>query len=215
MKEYFITGTDTGVGKTYVAVALARRARALSPDRRVFAYKPIETGCIDGQLGEDQQALAAAAGGWQRAELAGLVSLRQPAAPYVAAAAENLDIDLDAVLRVYRQGRSLPDVGFSLLEGAGGWRVPITQRVDMAGLARMLGAPVVVVARAGLGTINHSLLTLEAVERDGCAVAALILSKRPDDDADFTESNASEIGRRWRGRVIVVSDDLSALDPLL
>src|SRR6185503_5121166 len=96
---YFITGTDTNVGKTYVTCALARRARGLG--QRVFALKPIETGCSPGHdgrlLGPDQELLVAAAGDWQQGELRGLYRFPLPAAPRVAAEAAGAVIDLEAV----------------------------------------------------------------------------------------------------------------------
>lgn len=202
MTGYFVTGTDTGVGKTHVTEALARCARVLG--KKVFAFKPVETGCehVDGRLaGSDMDALFKASGGWQQGELRGVYRLRNPVAPLVAARAESVDIDLGRIDEVLRQGSAQSDV--TLVEGAGGWRVPVTDAVDMGGLAKRIGLPVIVVSRATLGTINHSLLTLEAVERDGCSVAALVLSRRPDENRDFALSNCEQISARWRGRVLV------------
>jgi dethiobiotin synthetase len=211
---YFITGTDTNVGKTYVTCALARRARGLG--QRVFAFKPIETGCSPGHdgrlLGPDQELLVAAAGDWQQGELRGLYRFPLPAAPRVAAEAAGAVIDLEAVVKVAGRGAASAR---ALVEGAGGWRVPITHTADMSTLARALALPVVVVARAGLGTINHSLLTIEAIERDGLQVAGLVLSQRTEDDPDFTTSNQREISRRWPGLIVVLSSDPVALDPLV
>jgi len=204
----FVTGTDTGVGKTFVSTALARHARSLGA--RVFAFKPIETGCHG--LGADQQALCEAAGGWQRGELQGLYRFALPAAPRVAAEAEGAAIDLDRVLATTRAGAASAD--FTVVEGAGGWRVPLTESADIAILARALGLAVVVVARAGLGTINHSLLTVEAVERDGCQVRALVLSVLPTDSLEFARSNAVEIQRRWSGRIVLFQSDPAVLAPL-
>jgi dethiobiotin synthetase len=209
---YFVTGTDTGVGKTFVSAALARRARDMRPDGRVLAFKPIETGCTR-NVGEDQEALAEAAGDWQRGPLRGLYRFRQPAAPLVAAAAQGHGIDIVSIVETFRHGAD--GTSLAIVEGAGGWRVPITADVDMGGLARSLALPVIVVGRATLGTINHSLLTLEAVERDGCTVAALVLSLRPEEDAAFAASNVTEIRRAWPGRIFVLGSDASALDELL
>lgn len=210
MKGYFVTGTDTGVGKTFTSAALASRARALG--KRVFAFKPIETGCVPPE-GDDQRTLSAAAGDWQTGPLRGLYQLSQPVAPLVAAEAEHRTIDLDLVEVTIREAASHADL--VVVEGAGGWRVPITPSIDMAGFAFRLALPVIVVARATLGTINHSLLTLEAVERDGCEVAALVLSRQPGDDPDFTASNAHEIARRWKGPLLTLAADTSVLDLLL
>ena len=216
MNGYFVTGTDTGVGKTFVGAALANRARHLG--RRVFAFKPIETGVQAGHEGEDQQVLCAAAGGWQTGELRGIYRFRQPAAPRVAAEAEQTAIDFARIQSVYlaglEGGAGSKAPNFVLVEGAGGWRVPITDSADTSKLAKTIGLPVLIVARAGLGTINHSLLTIEAVERDGSEVAALILNVRHDDDRIFARSNEQEIRARWPGRVLYVLET-SDLDPLV
>jgi dethiobiotin synthetase len=213
MRRLFVTGTDTGVGKTFVTAALARRARALG--KKVFAYKPMETGCEErnGQLvGADQEAVSEAAGNWQTGELRGMYRLAAPLAPYVAARAEGVRIEVQRIVDV---ANSVLDCEVRIVEGAGGWRVPITETEDMSHLARALEAEVVVVARAGLGTINHSLLTVEAVEQDGCRLAAVVLSRRPEDDREFAASNAEQIRRRWPGTVIVFDTDSTVLDPLL
>ena len=216
MNGYFITGTDTNVGKTYVTCTLARRARELG--QRVFAFKPIETGCSPGPdgglVGADQELLAGAAGGWQQHDLRGVYRFPMPAAPLVAAEAIVSSIDLGVVVRTARRG-SESGPTLTLVEGAGGWRVPITPTADMSALARELALPVVVVARAGLGTINHSLLTLEAVARDGLQVAALVLSQRGDDDPTFVESNREQIKRRWPGRILILASSPSPLDALV
>lgn len=207
MKGFFVTGTDTGVGKTFVTCALARRA--VSQEMKVFAFKPIETGCemVDGRLfGADQELLAHAAGNWQRGSHRGVYRFAQAAAPLVAATAEAEIIDLDWIDSVYRQGTS--EAALVLVEGAGGWRVPITETLDMGGLAKRLGLPVLVVARAGLGTINHTLLTVEAIEKDGLVVHAVVLNPLPGDTPEIAAGNAEEIRRKWSGPVHVGTDAL-------
>lgn len=217
MIGYFITGTDTNVGKTYVTCALARRARVHG--RKVFAFKPIETGCVRGAdgdyVGADQELLVEAAGAWQQGPLRGLYRLPLAAAPLVAADAADTAIDLQHLVQSVRAAVDDHRPDLTLVEGAGGWRVPITSTADMAALAQQLAWPVVLVARAALGTINHTLLSLEAVERDGLTVAAVVMSRRPADDVDATASNRAEILRRWPGRVLVLSETAAALDPLL
>ena len=217
MIGYFVTGTDTNVGKTYVTCALACRARVLG--NKVFAFKPIETGCAlgaDGQyIGADQELLAEAAGGWQQGHFRGLYRFPLPAAPLVAAEAVQASIDLDLIVKVARAGTSQAEAALTLVEGAGGWRVPITPAADMGILVRQLGLPVIIVARAGLGTINHTLLTIEAVERDGLPVAGVVLSRRPDDDLEFAQSNRHEILRRWSGLVLIFGPEPAVLDGLL
>lgn len=213
MRRLFVTGTDTGVGKTFVTTVLARRARALG--RSVFAFKPIETGCarIDGRLiGADQELVSEAAGDWQQGEQRGVYRLLQPAAPLVAARAEGIAVDMERITAV---ANSAPEVDVLLVEGAGGWRVPITEADDMSALARRLDVSVLVVARATLGTINHTLLTIEAVERDDLLVAGVVLSRRPEDDLELALSNVDEIGRRWSGTILLLDTEPRALDSLL
>jgi dethiobiotin synthetase len=213
MKRLFVTGTDTGAGKTFVTAALARRAVQLG--KKVMAFKPIETGCErlgDRLVGPDQEIICAAAGGWQTGLLRGLYNLTQPLAPYVAAKANGVTIDLD---RIAATATSVTDVEVLVVEGAGGWRVPITEAEDMSGIARRVEAGVVVVARAGLGTINHSLLTIEAVERDGCSIAAVVLSRRPNEEREFALNNVEQIRRRWPGNVMMFDTDPRIFDELL
>jgi len=214
VKGYFITGTDTGVGKTFVTSALARRSRALG--HRVFAFKPIETGCevLDNRrIGTDQERLALAAGDWQHGDLRGVYKFHLPAAPLVAAEAEGATVDLGLIAMTFAAGAQQADR--VLVEGAGGWRVPVTPTEDTGALARLTGLPVIVVARASLGTINHSLLTLQAIRPDGLAVAPLVLSRPPGDDPAFAQSNADQIRARWPGNVLVFSQIETDLDPLL
>jgi len=214
---YFITGTDTNVGKTYVTCALARWA--VADGHKVFAFKPIETGCVpgpDGELiGADQELVTAAAGGWQQGALCGLYRFPLPAAPLVATEAAHTAIDVARVVETAHRGASENQVTLMLVEGAGGWRVPITRDADMSTLARQLALPVLIVARASLGTINHTLLTIEAVQRDGLPLAGVVLSQRASDEPEATQSNRAEINRRWPGLVLVLGAEASVLDGLL
>jgi dethiobiotin synthetase len=214
---YFVTGTDTNVGKTHVTCALAERAR--TKGHTVFAFKPIETGCVlddDGQLvGSDQELLVAAAGGWQRGVLRGLYRFPLPVAPLVAADEAGQEIDLGLVERTIHGAATRHEATLTLVEGAGGWRVPITSTADMSTLARLLDLPVLVVARGGLGTINHTLLTIEAIERDGRPLAGIVLSLRPNDDPQAARSNQTQIRRRCSGNVTLFGADSSVLDGLL
>jgi len=214
---YFVTGTDTDVGKTYVACAIARQARAQG--HKIFAFKPIESGCVpgpDGQLvGADQELLAKAAGDWQQGPLRGLYRFALPAAPLVAAEAARTTIDLAQIVQTAHHGAADSLATLTLVEGAGGWRVPITEDADMSTLARALSLPVLVAARAGLGTINHTLLTMEAIHRDGLSVAGVVLSRRLEDDLEAAQSNRFEINRRWPGRVLILGAIPTDLDCLI
>lgn len=217
---YFVTGTGTGVGKTFVTAALARRARQLA--RQVFAFKPIETGCRqeNGQwIGADQQELVAAAGGWQQGALVGAYQFEPPVAPSVAAARAGVEISIEQALAqpnaALRGDPPFEQVDFVLVEGAGGWRVPVTPTQDMSALAAAAGLPVLVAALATLGTLNHTLLTVEAIERDGQRCAGVILSQRPDDEVTLVESNLVELRARWKGPIVALSSAPSVLDPFI
>lgn len=224
-KRYFITGTGTGVGKTFVTCELARLARARGLE--VVAHKPIETGCpiVNGKRrGEDQTLLCLASSPWlqeidDEGVKFGCYQLELPLAPSVAAAHEKVEIDMPWIERILARASVTPcekPADLFLVEGAGGWRVPISDAHGMRDLARMVERigwrkVVIVVASATLGTINHSLLTIEAVERDGFGVAALVLSNRPEDSLAMVRSNIDEIQKRWPGRILTIDQ----LDQLL
>lgn len=211
MKGYFVTGTGTGVGKTHVTAAIARRAVTLG--KRVFAFKPVESGCqrVGAQLvGADQELLCNAAGNWQTGELRGLYQLEPAISPAAAAARTKVEIDIPSIAATVQRGAA--GVDLVLVEGAGGWRVPLTEQHDIADLARTLELPVIVVASATLGTVNHSLLTIEAVESSGCEVVALVLSQLPTDDSDFSRENVEWIARRWNGDILICAKDTEVLD---
>jgi dethiobiotin synthetase len=170
-RGFFVTGTDTGVGKTVAACSLVRALRHAGVD--TGAFKPVETGVGDaGPL--DAQALREAAGGG--ASLARVCPLRfaLPAAPYVAARVEGQEIDVPALLAAFEQQAARHRA--VVVEGAGGLLVPITGEHDMASLAGLLDLPVIIVARTALGTINHTLLTLQAARQRGLTIAGVVIS---------------------------------------
>jgi dethiobiotin synthase len=163
----FVTGTDTGVGKTIVSTLLAARAR--SNGTRVRYVKPVQTGLQDGESGSDADHVAAA--GIDAREL---LRFPDPLAPAVAAELAGRLIDFDGLVR---KTLALADGVDSLyVEGAGGLLVPITEKHTMADFAEALEAELVVVVRPGLGTLNHTALTLEAAERRNLCVAMLVVS---------------------------------------
>jgi dethiobiotin synthetase len=203
--QLFVTGTDTGVGKTTVGCALVAAARARG--LRVQAMKPVETGCSASPRGlvpADAMALERAARGSHSAlpPRATVFRFTAPLAPSVAAEREGRAVALAPILRAADRLRSLaPDL--LLVEGAGGLLVPLTASLDMTDLAAALGAPLVVVARDGLGTINHTLLTLEAAVARRLPVAAVVLNAADDLTSDFeARRNAEEIARRGRVPVL-------------
>jgi len=166
----FVTGTDTGVGKTVAATALVRALRARGVD--VGVQKPIETG-VEAPGPADAIALRAAAGDTDPLADVCPQQFALPAAPTVAAAAEDRSVDLAAIDAAFARIASRHE--FVVVEGAGGLLVPAAPGCSMADLARRLGLPLVIVARAALGTINHTLLTLEAAAARGLDVVGVIL----------------------------------------
>lgn len=174
MAGLFITGTDTGVGKTVVACALARGLRAAGFD--VGVMKPVETG-VSGSGPEDAQALIRAAEVKDELDLVCPIQYAMPAAPEAAAAAEELGSPADPTDRISRAFSTLSDRhAFMLVEGAGGILVPLDEKTTMADVAKQLGLPILIVARTSLGTINHTLLTLEACDTRGLDVLGVVLS---------------------------------------
>jgi dethiobiotin synthetase len=171
VRALFVTGTDTGCGKTAVACALARAARA--DGLRVRVIKPIETGCAS-DVPADALALAAAAGDDAPLERLCPYRFALPAAPEVAAAAEGRTIELARIADAV--ALAAKDADLVIAEGAGGLLVPIAPGLDMADLAARLDLPLVVAARAALGTINHTRLTLEAAAARGLRVLGLAIS---------------------------------------
>ena len=178
MKGLFITGTDTGVGKTVVTCALARGLRAAGID--VGVMKPVETG-VPASGPEDAQALMHAAGVGvgvgDELDLVCPIQYAMPAAPEAAAAAEGAESSVSSIDRIHRAFSTLSERhAFTLVEGAGGILVPFDEKTTMADVAKRLETPVLVVARASLGTINHTLLTLEACASRGLDVIGVVLS---------------------------------------
>jgi dethiobiotin synthetase len=167
----FVSGTDTGVGKTFASCEIARRLSASGLD--VGVMKPMETGV--GEAGPlDAISLRDAADCDDPIDEICPIQLPLPAAPNVAAAQVGSAVELDRVYSHFARLAARHDV--MVVEGAGGLLVPTTDQATMADLAAALELPVVFVARASLGTINHTRLTLAEAERRGLEVAGVVVS---------------------------------------
>lgn len=198
MRGLFVTGTDTGVGKTFVTTSLARALRAAGVD--VGVMKPIETG-VPAAGPEDARALRLAAGVEDPLELVCPVRFALPASPEAAAKAERRTVPLAAIRDAHRALARRH--AFLLVEGAGGLLVPIDAETDMADLARDFELPLLLVTRPALGTVNHTRLTLEAVRARGLPVFGVVISHASPAEA------ASEGDRRnLEGLVERLGDDL-------
>jgi dethiobiotin synthetase len=190
----FVTGTDTGVGKTLISAALLRYARRLG--LVPIPFKPAETGCAPDPA--DARAL------WQAARPpideadVCLYALRLPVAPLAAAEAEGVRIDPQ---RIAHRANVLAAKGDLLLvEGAGGLLVPYADGVTAVDLAKQLDLALLVVARTALGTVNHTALTLREAARSDVPVAGLILNRTPGSDGPQEAANAALIASltgRW------------------
>ena len=204
MHGLFITGTDTGVGKTYVTSAIARALG--DAGLRVGAYKPVCSGVVAGPDGsarwDDVEALwTATAGQFPRDRIAPQC-FPAPLAPPVAARKEGRRVDPDLLRTGVDWWREQVDL--LLIEGAGGLLSPLSDGDTVADLAVDLGCPLLVVAADRLGMLNQTLLTVEAAERRGLRVAGVVINRvQPQRDAS-SDSNLAELERWCRAPVVSV-----------
>ncbi|HEV7467214.1 MAG TPA: adenosylmethionine--8-amino-7-oxononanoate transaminase [Candidatus Dormibacteraeota bacterium] len=204
-----VVGTDTDAGKTVVAalVAAGLRGRGL----RVGAVKPVATGVAPGSPGADAALLGLATGA--PAAACALEELALPRSPLAAAAAEGRSVDVDALEQEIV--RRAEDGGLDLLvvEGVGGVLVPLTPRCTVRDLMRRLGAPVLVAGRAGLGTINHCALTVDACRSAGLEVVGVVLSDVAGGvDPGLAAENAAQVAAQCPVPVLGVLPHLAAAD---
>mgnify|MGYP001372119259 CR=1 FL=1 len=188
----FISGTDTGVGKTVVAAVLMTGLDAIY-------WKPVQSGCIDGS---DREWVQLKSGLPPERFAAEAYRLSLPLSPHAAAAHDGVAIDLEAITPpAVAPGRAL------IVEGAGGLLVPLNDDSLMIDLAVRLGLPVLLVARSGLGTLNHTLLSLEALERRRLGVVGVVMN------GPRNRSNREAIERYGGVPVVAEIEPLPALDP--
>ena len=194
MGGLFVTGTDTGVGKTFVASGIARHLS----DRqlRVGVMKPVETGCA--RRGADLEAADAVrlmAAARSTLEIPSVCPYRfeEPLAPDVAARRAGRQIDPAIIRNQYESIAASSDV--TIVEGAGGLLVPIWERYTMAALAADLGLPLLVVVGSRLGAVNHTLLTLETARSHGLEVAGYVLNHVNQFEDAATDTNAELLAR--------------------
>lgn len=201
---FFVTGTDTGVGKTFISCALltAWANQGLS----TLGLKPVAAGCETTDAGlrnEDALALQRAMTAELEYEQINPYALLQPVSPHIAAANEDRRITVSRVAALCR-GAMLQRTDVTLVEGAGGWRVPLNERETLADLAQELALPVILVVGMRLGCINHALLSAEAIRRDGLHLAGWVANSVDPDmleaDAVF-QTLANALGAPCLGRV--------------
>ncbi len=192
----FVTGTDTEVGKTVVAGAIAdwfRRRRF-----RVGVCKPVATGCVrrrEGLVSEDAEFLAHCADAPGPLDLICPQRYAEPLAPAIAAERAGQPLDWPTIDRALAEISAQSDV--IIIEGVGGLMVPLDPKHTVRDMARWLKLPTVIVARAALGTINHTLLTISALREAKIPLAGVVINRYPADSASVAEETNARAIERW------------------
>lgn len=171
--DCFVTGTDTGIGKTWVSAGLM--AAAAAAGLRVAGMKPVASGCRrtrEGWRNDDASLLQSLCTVPVAYELVNPIALPDPVAPHIAASRAGVTIDPGVVRAAFERVQSITDA--VVVEGIGGWRVPLAGDSTVADLARLLDVPVVLVVGLRLGCINHALLTAQAISADGLPFAGWV-----------------------------------------
>jgi dethiobiotin synthetase len=210
LRGCFVTGTDTGAGKTVVAAAIA--AALHQRGERVAAYKPVVTGLDEPDAGAwpaDHEVLAAAVGG--DAGAVTTATFGPAVSPHLAAQLAQRTLDLGALAAAAHTAAAGADV--LVVEGVGGLLVPFGD-FNVRDLALALGLPLVVAARPGLGTINHALLTIEAARGAGLDVRAVVLTPWPPRPSVMERSNRATIARLGAVEVATLAPTTAAAGDL-
>jgi dethiobiotin synthetase len=212
-KGIFITGTDTGVGKTIVAATFALLLRMR--DVNVGVMKPVTSGCReeDGMLVSEDAQLLSKAAGVPYSDIVAPYLLREPMAPAEAAKIDGKRIEFFHIKEKYEQLCEVHD--YIIVEGAGGLMVPLSGGLLIADLVRELDLPMLVVARPGLGTINHTVLTCFAAQQMGISVAGVIINNFPEIPGLAERSASHQIGSLCGAPVLGIwphCDDADAIE---
>lgn len=173
MKGFFVTGTDTEVGKTWCSLGLM--ARLQQAGYTVSAMKPVASGCTrsaEGLRNDDALRLQAQSSFQHPYEQVNPYAFEPPIAPHIAAAQAGVTIEPQQILARAQALAAGSDL--CLVEGVGGWQVPLNDEATVAHLARLLGLPVILVVGLRLGCINHALLSAESIRASGCTLAGWI-----------------------------------------
>ena len=202
MAHYFITGTDTGVGKTFVTCAFLQTLKQLGVD--AIGMKPVAAGgemSPDGLLNDDVEALRSASGVSLTSDDLCCYLLPEPVAPHIAALHEEIEIDLDVIRQRFDQLAELADV--VLVEGVGGFLVPLGDSITTADLAVDLDLPVIMVVGMRLGCLNHALLTQEAITARRLTLAGWVANQIDPNMSEF-EANVDALEERIRAPLLGV-----------
>lgn len=215
VRGWFITGTDTGVGKTLVTTGLLHAARGLG--RRAVGLKPLAAGCerIDGEWMNDdaRQLRAASAVPLAYAEV-NPVALIPAMAPHIAAAQAGIELaaaDLAAAVRAVVGQSGARGFDSVFVEGAGGWLVPLNDTETLADLAVMLGYPVILVVAMRLGCLNHALLTAAAIEAAGLPLAGWVANATADSMVADATANGM-VANATANDMVALEENLATLE---
>ena len=208
----FVTGTDTGVGKTIVAATLARLLRMNGV--KVGVMKPVTSGCPeeDGKLVSDDAVLLCQAAGVELSDDVAPYRLREAVAPSEAARIDGVRIDFSIIKAAFE--RLVASYDYVIVEGAGGLMVPLSGGLLVADLAGALELPLLVVARPGLGTINHTVLTCFAARQLGLQVAGVIVNGMPDNPGLAERGAPHQIGSLCGASVLGIWPQRNEVDEI-
>ncbi len=199
-RGFFITGTDTGVGKTIITAALIKAAKFLGLS--ACGMKPIETGCLKSKLKVKEEVLIPSDGMFLK-EIAGMndsidlvtpIRFQNPLAPFPASEIEDVPVEINKIKKAYSELSKKYDAVF--VEGIGGLLVPIKKDYTVLNLARDFGLLIIVVARPGIGTINHTMLTVNYAIREGLTVSGIIINHGQPPEGSLAEETNPEIIRQ-------------------
>lgn len=207
---YFVTGTDTGVGKTVIACALLHQLRGQG--LKAVGMKPVAAGCertAQGLINEDVELLRAAGAGPLPREAVNVYSFEPPIAPHIAAQREGVQLDLALIAQRFERLCTQSDA--VVVEGAGGFMVPLTESQTFADLAVLLALPVVLVVGMRLGCINHALLTAQVIHHRGLRLAGWVANRLDPGMACF-EENVESLRVRLDAKLLGVVPFLAPLD---
>jgi dethiobiotin synthetase len=208
---WFVTGTDTEVGKTAVSCALLSAASAAG--LRTAAVKPVAAGCDDNGHNDDALQLMACMTEPLEYEQVNPVALRAPVAPHIAARNEGARMQASRLAGICR-GVMLGNADFVLVEGAGGWRVPINPMETMADLAKELRVGIILVVGMRLGCINHALLTAEAIRHDGLQLAGWV-ANQPGERMACHDENLETLQRLLPSPLLGEIPHIASFDPVV
>ena len=208
-RGFFITGTDTEVGKTLIAAALILKIKALAPHQTVLGFKPVVAGTSQSPDGltvnEDLESLKLASGYAGDASDLCPYLLPTPAAPHLVAKSMGVTLELSTMLSAYEGMRAQAD--WIVVEGAGGFLVPINEEQDLGDLAQALQMPVILVVGLRLGCINHALLSVGAIAQRGLTLAGWV-ANTIDADMSYLDENIDTL------RVRIPAPLLGVVKPL-